>query len=218
MTNVALNIKKILKEIPSDVTLIAVSKTKPVESLKEAYNAGQRDFGENKVQELCEKQEKLPNDIRWHMIGHLQSNKVKYIVPFVYLIHGVDSVKLLAEINKRAKSADRIISVLLQMHISDEETKFGFDFSEIESLLAKDYFAKFAQVKIKGLMGMASNTKEMNIVANEFSTLHSFFEKCKPSFGTEFNTVSMGMSGDYTIAIEKGSTMIRVGSKIFGSR
>ncbi|BDD10296.1 YggS family pyridoxal phosphate enzyme [Fulvitalea axinellae] len=203
------------------VTLVAVSKTKPLEMLREAYDAGARDFGENKVQELVGKHEELPQDIRWHMIGHLQRNKVKYIAPFVHLIHSVDSLALLKEVNKRAANNERVINVLLQVHIAEEETKFGLTPDELKELIASEEFAAFANVKVVGLMGMATNTGDEEKVRTEFSALRKFFDemKSKEQPGKfEMDELSMGMSGDWGIAVEEGSTMIRVGSSIFGAR
>jgi pyridoxal phosphate enzyme (YggS family) len=208
-------------ELSSDVTLIAVSKTKPIEALVEAYNAGQRDFGENKVQELIDKFEQLPKDIRWHMIGHLQTNKVKYIAPFVHLIHGVDSVKLLLEIEKNGKKINRKIPCLIQFHIAQEETKFGFDWNEITTFLNSEQFQHFCFVDFRGVMGMASFTDSKDQIRKEFSELKTIFDNLKQNYfqkNKEFKTISMGMSNDYKIAIEEGSNMIRVGSSIFGSR
>lgn len=201
--------------------LIAVSKTKPLEDLKEAYAAGIRDFGENKVQEIQAKQPEMPADTRWHMIGHLQSNKVKYIAPFVHLIHGVDSFKLLQEINKQGKKIDRIISVLLQIHIAEEESKFGFDRDELEAMVSSLEFSQLTHVKIIGLMGMATFTENQNQVRKEFRGLKELLKELKrrnlPEF-VELAELSMGMSGDYQIAQEEGSTMVRIGSAIFGGR
>lgn len=201
--------------------LIAVSKTKPLEDLQAAYAAGIRDFGENKVQELQAKQPEMPADTRWHMIGHLQSNKVKYIAPFIHLIHGVDSFKLLQEINKQGKKIDRIISVLLQIHIAEEESKFGFDRDELEDMLSSLGFSQLTHVKIVGLMGMATFTENENQIRKEFRGLKQLLEELKnrnlPEF-VESNELSMGMSGDYRIAQEEGSTMVRIGSAIFGGR
>lgn len=208
-----------LKE--NGVNLVAVSKTKPVEDIKSLYSNGQRVFGENKVQELCEKAEQLPNDIQWHMIGHLQSNKVKYIAPFVSLIHGVDTLKLLKEINKQGKKIQRVIPVLLQMHIADEETKFGLDKTELEEIIALDPNEAFPYVKICGLMGMATNTDDNTKVCQEFKNLKKYFETLKAGYfkdSEDFKELSMGMSGDYELAIEAGSTMVRIGSLIFGER
>jgi PLP dependent protein len=212
---------QIKKSLPNSVHLVAVSKTKPNEMLLEAYEAGQRVFGENKVQELARKHEELPKDIKWHMIGHLQRNKVKYIAPFVNLIHGVDSEKLLKEINKQGKKNDRIIDVLLQVHIAKEETKFGFDALEIKQLLCSSEFTEYNNIQINGVMGMATNTTDKDQVATEFGNLKSLFDELKSTVFSEteaFTEISMGMSGDYKIAIEQGSTMVRVGSAIFGSR
>ncbi len=204
-----------------NVTLVAVSKTKPIYMLQEAYDAGQRVFGENKVQEMVEKYELMPKDIKWHMIGHLQSNKVKYIAPFVDLIHGVDSLKLLEEINKQAKKNHRIISCLLQFHIAQEETKFGLSLEEAESLLSGEAFSALQNIQIAGVMGMATFTDDTEQVRKEFKSLKSHFEVLRNKYFPQQNTfieISMGMSDDYPIAMEEGSTLIRVGSKIFGSR
>ena len=218
--SVSENLKQILEEIPSQVTLVAVSKTKPVELIQEAYEAGQRDFGENYIQELVAKQGVLPADIRWHFIGHLQTNKVKYIVPFVHLIHGVDSFKLLIEIDKQAKKAGRVVDVLLQIHIAKEESKFGFDKTEALQLLHGDLLNNFSNIKIKGLMGMSTNTDDLDLIKEEFSFLSLLFEELKAigNMASDFQILSMGMSNDYTTAIQKGSNLIRIGSLIFGSR
>ncbi|MFT4855088.1 MAG: pyridoxal phosphate enzyme (YggS family) [Algoriphagus sp.] len=201
--------------------LIAVSKTKPIEALKEAYEAGISDFGENKVQEIQWKQLEMPEDTRWHMIGHLQSNKVKYIAPFIHLIHGVDSFKLLKEINKQGKKADRVIAVLLQIHIAEEENKFGFDHAELYEMIADPDFLALSHVKIAGLMGMATFTENQDQVRKEFQGLKGLFEALKskalPAF-VQLEELSMGMSGDYLIAQQEGSTMVRIGSSIFGAR
>jgi PLP dependent protein len=201
--------------------LIAVSKTKPVALLQEAYNAGCRSFGENKVQEMAEKQALLPQDIEWHMIGHLQSNKVKYIAPFVHLIHSVDSLKLLHEINKQALKNGRIINCLLQIYIAKEDTKFGLSPEEAIALLDSAEFTTLENIKIAGLMGMATNTENQEQIRAEFKTLRNLFEEFKNKYQlptTDWQEISMGMSGDYPIAVEEGSTLIRVGSSIFGSR
>lgn len=211
------NLLAIKNSIPSYVTLIAVSKTNPNHAILEAYEAGQRIFGENKVQELVEKYESLPKDIEWHMIGHLQSNKVKYIASFVKLIHGVDSLKLLQEINKRAEQNNRIIDCLLQIHIAKEETKFGFDEEEVIEALQSEGFKKMTNIKIVGLMGMATNTTDESQIRKEFKSLRNLFTKLK-THHPSLTTLSMGMSSDYKLAIEEGSTMIRVGSSIFGDR
>jgi len=215
--NITENLKKIKSTLPDNVTLVAVSKTKPNEAILEAYNVGHRIFGENKVQELTDKYEALPKDIEWHMIGHLQSNKVKYIAPFVKLIHGVDSFKLLQEINKRAEQNHRIIDCLLQIHIAEEDSKFGFDEKEVIELLASEEFKLLQNVTIVGLMGMATFTDNETQVKKEFTSLKQLFDKLQTS-NIKLHTLSMGMSGDYQLAIECGSTMIRVGSSIFGER
>lgn len=216
------NLEVVKKSFPNpDCKLIAVSKTKPLADLKAAYEAGIRDFGENKVQEIQAKQPEMPADTQWHMIGHLQSNKVKYIAPFVYLIHGVDSFKLLQEINKQGKKFDRAISVLIQMHIAEEESKFGFDRAELDEMLGSKEFAELTHVKIIGLMGMATFTDNEDQVRKEFRGLKQLFGELKgrdlPDF-VDLKEISMGMSGDYKIAQEEGSTMVRIGSAIFGSR
>ena len=207
------NIKHIKSQIPETITLIAVSKTKPNDMLLEAYNAGQRHFGENYVQELVDKETQLPKDINWHFIGHLQSNKVKYLAPFVYLIHGVDSFNLLKEINKQAQKNNRIIDCLLQIYIANEETKFGLDFKEASDILNSTEFKVLKNINIKGFMAMASNTDNKGQIKNEFATLKNFSLQYP-----EFKILSFGMSSDYNLAIEEGSTMIRVGSSIFGER
>ena len=207
--------------INPDCQLVSVSKTKPVELLMEAYDAGVRDFGENKVQEIQEKQPQMPSDVRWHMIGHLQRNKVKYIAEFVHLIHGVDSFRLLREIEKQGKKVNRKIPVLLQIHIAEEESKFGFDREELFEMLENEDFKKFQHVHILGLMGMATFTENSDQVRKEFRSLKSLFDELKekplPDF-VEMQELSMGMSGDYQIAQEEGSTMVRIGSAIFGAR
>ena len=208
-------------EIPSSVTLIAVSKTKPVSDIAVAYDAGQRHFGENKVQEMVEKAAQLPTDINWHLIGHLQTNKVKYMAGFVHLIHGVDSLKLLVEINKQAAKVARIQDVLLQFHIAQEETKFGLNLSEAQDLLSSNTFEQLQHVRICGVMGMASFTTNQKQISQEFEHLVQIFKQLKEEFfknQDHFKEISMGMSGDYPLAISKGSTMVRVGSKIFGGR
>lgn len=216
------NLANIRKTIPDNVTLVAVSKTKPDDMILEAYEEGQLHFGENYVQELTDKSERLPKNIHWHFIGHLQSNKVKYIAPFVYLIHGVDSLKLLTEINKQAQKNNRIINCLLQVYIAKEESKFGLDEKEIENLLISEEFYKLSNICVVGLMGMATNTNNQAVIENEFKGLAKFFQYLKASFGTKPNLkleqISMGMSGDYQLAIACGSTMVRIGSSIFGER
>lgn len=208
-------------EIPEEVILVAVSKTKPSEDIQVAYEAGQRVFGENKVQELVEKQEILPTDIEWHFIGHLQTNKVKYIAPFVSMIHAVDSMKLLKEINKQAKKNDRTISCLLQFHIAEEQSKFGLNLEEAQNILSSEEFIELQNISIVGVMGMATFTDNQEQVRDEFRTLENYFNVVKSHFfkyNDAFEHLSMGMSGDYKIAIEEGSTMVRLGSSIFGAR
>lgn len=203
-----------------NATLVAVSKTKPESDIEELYALGQRDFGENYVQELVAKQGSLPQDIRWHFIGHLQSNKVKYIAPFVHLIHGVDSEKLLREINKQGAKNNRVIPVLLQVHIATEETKFGFDAAELENLLQPEVMAQLPNVVVRGFMGMASFTEQQEQIANEFSQLQQVFQtyKQKNLPNTSLQILSMGMSNDYPVALENGSNMVRIGSMLFGAR
>ena len=203
---------------PKGVTLVAVSKTKPVTDITALYALGQRDFGENYVQELAEKQTQLPQDIRWHFIGHLQSNKVKYIAPFVHLIHGVDSLKLLKEVNKHAAKHQRVIDVLLQMHIAQEETKFGLDEQELVQLLEAIRHEPLPNVRICGLMGMASFSDNASLVRSELKGLKAIYDQYKNRMPVEMSILSMGMSGDYQIAVEEGSTMVRIGSLLFGSR
>ena len=218
---IANKLKKLYGELPKEVTLVAVSKTKPISDLQDAYDAGQRVFGENKVQEMCAKWEQLPKEINWHFIGHLQRNKVKYLAPFVDLIHGVESFRLLKEINKQAKKHNRVIDVLLQFFIANEETKFGLSFEEAQSILVDENLNELQNVRICGVMGMASFSNNQEQIREEFKTLKSIFDKLKFTFfdnETSFDIVSMGMSGDYKFAIEEGSTMIRVGSSIFGKR
>ena len=214
------NLLSIKATLPEHVTLVAVSKTKPISDLSEAYEAGQRIFGENKIQEMAEKWEAMPKDIQWHMIGHVQTNKVKFMAPFVSLIHGVDSLKLLQEINKQAKKNDRIIDCLLQMHIAEEETKFGLDEEELTSLLSSTAFDEMQNIRIVGLMGMATFTDNKEQIKKEFLHLKSIFDSSKnlKSKISNLKILSMGMSGDYQLAIECGSTMVRIGSSIFGGR
>lgn len=220
--SIAENISKFKQEIgPYNAQLIAVSKTKPNEDLLQAYEAGQLDLGENKVQELTQKHEELPKEIRWHMIGHLQRNKVKYIAPFVYLIHAVDSLRLLVEINKQAEKNNRVIDCLLQIYIAKEESKFGLDDKELDDLLNSQEFAEMKHIRIVGLMGMATNTENEATVRKEFKELKALFDQLKNEINSDkviMKELSMGMTGDYKIALEEGSTMIRVGSAIFGSR
>ncbi|MEN8125918.1 MAG: YggS family pyridoxal phosphate-dependent enzyme [Bacteroidota bacterium] len=216
------NITEFLKSLPKQISLVAVSKTKPIADIQEAYDTGHRIFGENKIQEMVQKYEALPKDIQWHMIGHLQRNKVKYMAHFVSLIHGVDSFKTLVEINKQAKKHNRIIFCLLQARIAQEETKFGLEFQEIEKIVKSEEFKALENIKVVGLMGMASFTDVEDQISNEFKSLQIFFDKLKDSkiesLNLELNTLSMGMSGDYKIALANGSNMIRVGSAIFGVR
>tara|TARA_R110002049_G_scaffold762_9_gene5092 strand:- start:7791 stop:8444 length:654 start_codon:yes stop_codon:yes gene_type:complete len=211
------NLKKIKESLPPHVTLVAVSKTKPATDIMEAYEAGQRIFGENKIQEMTQKWEGLPKDIQWHMIGHIQRNKVKYMAEYVTLIHGVDSLKLLKEINKQAKIHQRLIPCLLQIHIAEEDTKFGFNESELNEIITSNDIQQLTNIKIVGLMGMATFTDDQLQIRKEFKHLKNMFEKVKPVL-PDLSELSMGMSGDYEIAIEEGSTMIRVGSSIFGTR
>ncbi len=217
MSSITKNLEKVRQDLPESVTLVAVSKTKPNEDLMQAYDAGQRVFGENKVQELVGKYESLPKDIEWHLIGHLQTNKVKYVVPFVALIHAVDSEKLLREIQKRALKLDRVQPVLLQIYIAREESKFGLSYEEATQLLDRFDQGEYSHVSFDGMMGMASNTPDQEVVANEFKQLHQFFveQQQKRDY---LQTLSMGMSGDYTLAIDQGSNMVRIGSTIFGAR
>lgn len=214
--SIAENLAKVKSNLPEDVCLVAVSKTKPISDIQEAYNAGQRDFGENKVQELQIKAEALPQDIRWHMIGHLQSKKTKHLMGICELIHGVDSEKLLETINRRADLAGLKQNVLLQVHIAEEDSKFGFDEAELEQLLESNLDEKYPNVNIEGFMGMATFTDNQDQIRKEFDGLNQLYLKYKETY--KLNTLSMGMSGDYQIAIEQGSNMVRVGSAIFGSR
>ena len=214
-------LNKLKNSLPSHVTLIAVSKTKPISAIQEAYDAGQRHFGENKVQEMAEKQEQLPKDIFWHLIGHLQTNKVKYIAPFVSLIHSVDSLKLLQEINKQALKNARVIDCLLQFHIAKEETKFGLSIEEAIELLESTEYNELKNIRLVGIMGMASFSDDLQVVHSEFQQLRSIYDHLKNTYFAQHNSfkeISMGMSGDYEIAIQEGSTMVRVGGLIFGSR
>jgi pyridoxal phosphate enzyme (YggS family) len=211
------NLLHIKSTLPEHVTLVAVSKTKPVSDLMEAYNAGQRIFGENKIQEMVDKWEQMPKDIEWHMIGHVQTNKVKFMAPFVSLIHGVDSLKLLEEINKQALKNNRVIDCLLQIYIAEEESKFGLDEEELSALLASPTFNEMKNIQIVGLMGMATFTDNQNQIKKEFSHLKSIFDQ-STIHNSQFTILSMGMSGDYQLAISCGSTMVRIGSSIFGGR
>lgn len=215
------NLHTIKSSLPPHVTLVAVSKTKPVADLMEAHNAGQRIFGENKIQEMAAKYEEMPKDVEWHMIGHVQTNKVKYMAPFVSLVHGVDSLKLLKEINKQAAKYDRVINCLLQMHIAEEETKFGMDEQELNELLASDDFRQMQNIKVTGLMGMATFTDDEAQIKKEFTHMKTVFDRLRnqpETLNFKLATLSMGMSGDYQLAIDCGSTMVRIGSSIFGQR
>ncbi len=211
------NIKKYKSELPPNVKLCAISKTKPNEDILEAYRAGQRIFGENKIQEMTDKQEELPDDIEWHMVGHVQRNKVKYMAPFVSLIHAVDSLKLLKEINKRAKQNERTINCLLQIKIAEEDSKFGISAEDAKEILDSEAYSKMNNVKIIGLMGMATFTDDEDMVNSEFSNLKNIFDDFKKDY-PDLTELSMGMSGDYKIAVKCGSTMVRIGSSIFGAR
>ena len=219
--NIKNNIHKITQNLPPGCVLVAVSKTKSADLIQEAYDAGQRHFGENKVQELVPKFESLPKDICWHMIGHLQSNKVKYIVPFVHLIHSIDSERLLTEVNKQAIKLNRVVSCLLQVHIAREETKFGFSIDELKAFIHSGRTKAFTGVRIAGLMGMATLTDDEQQVRGEFRTLHEAFKELRSEplpANVAMDILSMGMSGDYSLAVAEGSSMIRVGSAIFGER
>lgn len=210
-------LQNIKLNLPKNITLVAVSKTKPVELLNEAYDQGQRIFGENKVQEMVDKFEKMPKDIKWHMIGHLQTNKVKYIASFVSLIHGVDSLKLLREINKQATKHNRVIDCLIQIKIATEDTKFGMSLNDLQLLLKSDDFKTLDNIRIKGLMGMASFTTDNLQIESEFKYLKSIFDQIKKKY-SDIEILSMGMSNDYKLATKYGSNMVRIGSHIFGSR
>ena len=215
------NIAEIIDGIPGNVKLVAVSKTKPSETILEAYNAGQKIFGENKVQDLVQKQAELPKDIEWHFIGHPQSNKIKFIAPFVHLIHGIDSLKLLKIIDKEGLKNNRIVNCLLQFHIAKESTKFGLSLDEASEILASNEFQSLKNVEVVGVMGMATFTNDKNQIKNEFRVLNSIFNTLKNEYFSDvknFREISMGMSDDYEIAVEEGSNLIRVGSKIFGAR
>ncbi|WP_445382377.1 YggS family pyridoxal phosphate-dependent enzyme [Robiginitalea sp. IMCC43444] len=217
MKKISENLSNIRESLPENVVLVAVSKTKENVEIMEAYDAGQRIFGENKVQELCRKWEALPKDIQWHMIGHLQRNKVKYLAEFVSLIHGVDSVRLLREINKRAAASGRVIDCLLQVHIAEESSKFGLDEQELQEVLNQEFLAGLPNIRVRGLMGMATFTEDEDQVRKEFRYLKSLFDQL-PAFLEKADILSMGMSGDYLLAIEEGSNMVRIGSSIFGPR
>jgi len=219
--SIAENLKSVKQDLPKHVDLVAISKTKPNEAIMEAYEAGQKVFGENRVQELTQKHEELPKNIKWHMVGHLQSNKVKYIAPFVHLIHGVDKPKLIKEIDKQAKKHDRVIDVLLQFHIAEEETKFGFNYEEAEEMLSNPKFKEYENVRVCGVMGMATFTDDEEQIRKEFKQLAQFFQQLKNNYfknSEYFKEISMGMTNDYKIAIEEGATLVRIGSLIFGKR
>jgi pyridoxal phosphate enzyme (YggS family) len=221
MSDIALNINKLKAQIPPSVKIVAVSKTRSVSDIMIAYKAGQRVFGENRVQELLSKKDHLPEDIQWHIIGHLQSNKVKFLIPFVSMIESVDTAKLLSAINNEAEKADRIIDCLLQFHIAMEDTKYGFSLDEVMQLLDSDEFKKFKNINVRGVMGMATFSENFSIIHEEFKYLRKCFNALKEKFFPEnelFNEISMGMSGDYIAAVEEGSSMIRIGSLIFGER
>ena len=221
VTMIKENLEKIRATLPKSVTLVAVSKTKPVSDLQEAYDAGQRIFGENHALEMRDKHEALPKDIQWHFIGHLQTNKIKYIIPFVTLIHSIDSANLLEAVNKEAKKHDRVVDCLLQFHIAQEQTKFGLDMEEAKQLLGSEDFKAMENIRICGVMGLATFTEDMNEVRKEFKHLKEIFGTLKNEYfanQSQFKEISMGMSDDYPIAVEEGATLVRVGSKIFGAR
>lgn len=221
MSNISVHLQDIRTELPPNVRLVAVSKYHPLEALEEAYAAGQRIFGESHVQEMTQKYEALPKDIEWHFIGHLQTNKVKYMAPYVSLIHAIDSYKLLAEVNKQAAKVGRVIPCLLQIHIAQEESKFGFTFEECRQMLQDGQWRTLQNVRISGVMGMATNVDDSKQIESEFCSLSRFFQEIKQTYFTDspdFTEISMGMSDDYPLAIAAGSTLIRVGSKIFGER
>ena len=221
VTMIKENLEKIRATLPKSVTLVAVSKTKPISDLQEAYDAGQRIFGENHALEMRDKHEALPKDIQWHFIGHLQTNKIKYIIPFVTLIHSIDSANLLEAVNKEAKKHDRVVDCLLQFHIAQEQTKFGLDMEEAKQLLGSEDFKAMENIRICGVMGMATFTEDMDEVRKEFKHLKEIFDTLKNEYfanQSQFKEISMGMSDDYPIAVEEGATLVRVGSKIFGAR
>ncbi|MBQ6604579.1 MAG: YggS family pyridoxal phosphate-dependent enzyme [Tidjanibacter sp.] len=211
-------IAELQQTLPEGVTLVAVSKMQPIESLREAYEAGQRIFGESRPQEMCAKREQMPEDCRWHMIGHLQTNKVKYIAPFVEMIHSVDSLRLLDSINREAMKCGRRIDILLEVHLATEESKSGFSVAELREVIATEDIKDLAYIRVRGLMTIASNTDDEAVVAGEFKQLKSLFDELKQEFGVHFDILSMGMTSDYPLAIECGSTMVRIGSQIFGER
>lgn len=218
MSSIADNIRQTKASLPDDVTLVAVSKFKSCDDIMEAYGAGQRVFGESRALELRDKHEALPKDIQWHFIGHLQTNKIKYIIPFVTLIHSIDSLKLLEEVDAQARNHGRSVDCLLQVHISQEETKYGFTYDECRAVLKELAVAPLANVNVVGLMGMATNTDDMDVVCNEFAGLKAFFEEARTMMPQRLSVLSMGMSEDYEVAVQEGTTMVRIGSKIFGLR
>lgn len=218
MSSIADNIRQTKASLPDDVTLVAVSKFKSCDDIMEAYGAGQRVFGESRALELRDKHEALPKDIQWHFIGHLQTNKIKYIIPFVTLIHSIDSLKLLEEVDAQARNHGRSVDCLLQVHISQEETKFGFTYDECRAVLKELADAPLANVNVVGLMGLATNTDDMDVVRNEFAGLKAFFEEARAMMPQRLSVLSMGMSEDYEVAVQEGTTMVRIGSKIFGLR
>ena len=218
MSEIASQLALVRKSLPAGVTLVAVSKTHPAELIREAYDAGQRIFGESRPQELREKFDALPRDIEWHMIGHLQTNKVKYIAPFVALIHSVDSARLVEAIQTQAAKCGRVIDILLEIHVAEEETKSGWEPGELRTYLAADPFAQLPNLRVRGVMGIATNTDDASVVRRDFETLKGLFEELRPRFGASFDTLSMGMSHDYPLAVACGATMVRVGSLIFGER
>lgn len=218
MSEITTHLAHVREELPAGVTLVAVSKTHPAEMIREAYEAGQRLFGESRPQELREKYEALPKDIEWHMIGHLQTNKIKYIAPFVAMIQSVDSARLAEAIQKEAAKYDRVIDILLEIHVAAEETKTGWNLDELRQYLADDPFRRLPNLRVRGVMGIATNTDDETVIRRDFDTLRHCFEALRPVFGEAFDTLSMGMSHDYRLAVECGSTMVRVGSSIFGLR
>ena len=218
MSEIASQLTLVRESLPEGVTLVAVSKTHPAELIREAYDAGQRIFGESRPQELREKFDALPRDIEWHMIGHLQTNKVKYIAPFVALIHSVDSARLVEAIQTQAAKCGRVIDILLEIHVAEEETKSGWEPDELRTYLAADPFAQLPNLRVRGVMGIATNTDDESVVRRDFETLKGLFEELRPRFGATFDTLSMGMSHDYPLAVACGATMVRVGSLIFGER
>ena len=216
--SIAHQLHTVREQLPAHVTLVAVSKMHPAEAVQEAYDAGQRIFGESRPQELREKYDLLPKDIEWHMIGHLQTNKVKYIAPYVAMIHSVDSDRVLEAIEKEAAKCDRVIDILFEIHVAQEETKTGWNYTELEHYLADNPLQAMPHIRVRGVMGIATNTEDVAVVRGDFNRLKECYDSLRPRFGTTFNTLSMGMSGDYPLAIECGSTMVRVGSFIFGAR